>query len=214
MSDTEQTPPSPSTSVPIVLRVGEQCFYTSRDSLSGSDYLSYINSGRWDDNKQPDGSFFIDADPDIFKYVLRFLRHGVYPLCYDEAKGHDFATYAAIQKQADYLIIPELAKWLSEARYLSAVTIKTTAYIVDDVDNLDGTRDLSIKYRYHPTWRTVKKYVCPRGIALHYGNPMRCGKDCRRARGDADDEYEDHPVLSTLVLTEKTVFNGSVCKED
>ncbi|KAL8649972.1 MAG: hypothetical protein Q9226_005346 [Calogaya cf. arnoldii] len=214
MSDTEQTLPSLSTSGPIFLQVGEQRFCVSKDTLSGSHMLSATISERWDANKQPDGSFFIDADPDIFKYVLRFLRHGVYPLCYDQAKGHDFATYAAIQKQADYLLIPELVKWLSEARYVSAVTIKTEAYIVDDVDKLDGTRDLSIKYSYHPTWRTVKKYVCPRRISPHYGNPMRCGKDCRRAQGDADDEYEDCPVLSTLVLKERTVFDESVCVED
>lgn len=198
----------------MVLQVGEQRFLTSRDTLSRSDHLNAIASGRWDSNKQADGSYFIDVDPEIFKHILRFLRHGVYPLCYDKAKGHNYATYAAIQKLADYLVIPKLVKWLNQGQYIKAVTTETIAHIVEGVDKLDGTKDSSTETSYHPTWRTVKKYVCPRGIALHYGNAWRCGRDCRRAQGDADDEYEDCPVLSTLVLTEKTVFDNNICMED
>lgn len=213
MSDTEQTPSS-STSEPIVLQVGEQRFLTSRDTLSRSHHLHALASGRWDSNTQSDGSFFIDADPEIFKHILRFLRHGVYPLCYDKAKGHDFAMYAAIQKQADYLVIPKLVKWLSQGQYTSAITTATMAQIVEGVDKLDGTNDSGSKISYHPTWRTVKKYVCPRGITVHYGNAWRCGRDCGKAQGDAEDEYEDCPVLSTLVLTEKTVLDKISCLED
>ncbi|KAI4262008.1 MAG: hypothetical protein L6R42_002807 [Xanthoria sp. 1 TBL-2021] len=213
MSDTEQSPSS-STSEPIALQVGEQRFLTSRDTLSRSDHLNAVISGRWDSNTQPDGSFFIDADPEIFKHILRFLRHGVYPLCYDKAKGHDFAMYAAIQKQADYFVIPKLVKWLSQGEYTKAITIATMAQIVEGVDKLDGTTDSGTKISYYPTWRTVSKYVCPRGIAVHYGNTWRCGRDCRKAQGDAEDEYEDCPVLSTLALTEKTVFDKDSCLED
>ncbi|KAL8785780.1 MAG: hypothetical protein Q9213_003158 [Squamulea squamosa] len=220
MSDNEgaQLPsslvPSPQgTSEPIVIQVGEQRFYTSSDSLSRSDHLNAMISCRWDSNKQPDGSYFIDADPEVFKHVLQYLRLGVYPLCYDKAKGHDFAMYASIQKLANYLIIPKLVEWLSQRQYLEAVTVRTSGQVVEHVDKLDGLSDLSTEIQYHPTWRTVKKYVCPRGIFEHYDNPNGCGKACRKIQGDAENRYDDYPVLSTLVLTKKTTFNQQLCLE-
>ncbi|KAL8866719.1 MAG: hypothetical protein Q9174_006127, partial [Haloplaca sp. 1 TL-2023] len=77
---------------PIVLQVGEQYFHTSKSTLDGSTFLHSLTE-RWAADKQPDGSFFLDQDPELFKHVLRFLRHGVFPLSYGNAKGHDFATY-------------------------------------------------------------------------------------------------------------------------
>ncbi|KAL8676833.1 MAG: hypothetical protein Q9186_006683 [Xanthomendoza sp. 1 TL-2023] len=201
--------PQPTSSAPIVLQVGEQSFYVDRNTLLRSRYLESITSGRWDHNKQPNGTFFIDADPEVFKHILRFLRHDVYPLCYDKCKGHDVAMYSAIQKLANYLLVEDVVEWLSKQEYLKAVKIETSARVVDDgEDGLNGTlRESNVEVRYHPGWRTVKKYVCPRGIGSHYDRPWRCGKDCKRAQGDADDEYEDVMVLSTLVLTEKVVVD-------
>lgn len=43
-------------------------------------------SGRWD-HERADGSFFIDADPELFEHVLRYLRHSVLPIFYVSAKG-------------------------------------------------------------------------------------------------------------------------------
>ncbi|KAI4220036.1 MAG: hypothetical protein L6R36_007906 [Xanthoria steineri] len=182
MSDVPQLSPPPSTSGPMVLQVGEQRFFTSNDSLSRSDYLNAIASGRWDSNKQADGSYFIDADPEIFKRVLRFLRHGIYPLCYDNARGHDYGTYAAIQKQADYFIIPELVAWLKQNQYIKAVTIKAFAQIVESGDIFAQTKEAGTKTSYYPTQRTVKKYICPRGLTPHYG-AWCCDEDCKRAQG-------------------------------
>ncbi|KAL8813788.1 MAG: hypothetical protein Q9223_006953 [Gallowayella weberi] len=211
-------PPQPTSSNPIILQVGEQRFHVDRKTLHRSDYLESITSGRWDHNKQPDGSFFIDADPEVFKHILRFLRHGVYPLCYDKSKGHDFAMYAAIQRLADYLLILDLQAWLREAKYLKSVTIETTAEVVEDTAALPGQLDRRLKsdttVQYHPTWRIVKKYLCPRGIFVHHGNPGRCGRDCRKVQGDAEDHYEDAAILSTLAVTEKTVFNLELCVDE
>ncbi|KAL8685664.1 MAG: hypothetical protein Q9224_005728 [Gallowayella concinna] len=201
--------PQPTSSAPIVLQVGEQSFYVDRDTLLRSRYFESITSGQWDHNKQPNGTFFIDADPEVFKHILRFLRHGVYPLCYDKRKGHDVAMYSAIQKLANHLLVEDVVEWLSKQEYLKAVKIETSAHVVDDgEDGLTGVvRESNVEVRYHPGWRTVKKYVCPRGIFVHYDNPGRCGKDCKRAQGDAEDVYEDVMVLSTLVLTEKVVVD-------
>ncbi|KAI4266792.1 MAG: hypothetical protein LQ337_008661 [Flavoplaca oasis] len=214
MEPTEE-PYTPASSVPVILEVGEQRFKVSKDTLSGSHMLAAKVSERWSSDSQTDGSYFVDADPEIFKHILRFLRHGVYPLCYDKANGHDFATYAAIQQQADYLVIPKLVKWLDESQYMKAITTYIVARTEEGVNELDRATDSSTKTTFHPTWRTVKKYVCPRRIAAHYDDARRCGKDCKRAQGDAEDEYEDVNVLSTLVVREQTLFNQAVlCMED
>ncbi|KAL8883692.1 MAG: hypothetical protein Q9205_006794 [Flavoplaca limonia] len=212
--DSAEEPHTPASSIPLVLQVGEQRFHVSKDTLAGSHMLAAKVSERWSSDSQTDGSYFVDADPEIFKHILRFLRHGVYPLCYDKAEGHDFATYAAIQQQADYLVIPKLVKWLNEGQYMKAITTKIIAHTEEGVDELDRTIDSSIKTIFHPTWRTVKKYVCPRRIVVHYDDPRRCGKDCKRAQGDAEDEYEDVNILSTLVVTERTLFNRDVLYND
>ena len=41
----------------------------------------------------------------------------------------------------------------------------------------------------------------------HKGNPRACARDCRKAQRDADDIYEEEPVLTTLVVEKQTVFD-------
>ncbi|KAL8696234.1 MAG: hypothetical protein Q9201_007760 [Fulgogasparrea decipioides] len=118
---------TPGASGPIVLQVGEQRFYGSKDILSGSEMLKAKTNEHWLSGKQTDGSYFLDADPAVVKHILRFLRHGVYPLCYDIAKGHDFALYAAIHRQADFLLIEKLTSWLGDQQYFKAVTVERSA---------------------------------------------------------------------------------------
>ncbi|KAI4159560.1 MAG: hypothetical protein L6R39_000341 [Caloplaca ligustica] len=218
-TDYPDAPPlqPPSMSKPIVLQVGEQQFLVSRDTLSGSPVLMAKTHANWESGKQADGSYFLDLDPEAFKHVLRFLRHGVYPLCYDNVKGHDFALYAVILRQADFLLIAKLVTWLSARQYLKAVTVETSARVLEEQEaafGLHGTSESDTKTQYHPSWKTKKRYVCPRGIAVHYDNPGACGHACRKAQGDAECVYDDCPVLSTLVVKEKTAFNRQLCIED
>lgn len=202
---------------PIALQVGEQRFYASKDTLSGSGMLRAKIARCWESDKQADGSYFLDADPEIFKHILRFLRHGTYPLCYDMVKGHDVAMYTAIRQQAAYLLVQKLVDWLSNQRYLQAVSIQSSTRVVEDIQGpsrLGGTTESNVKVQYYPSWRTEKRYVCPRGIAAHYDNPRGCGQACRKAQGDAENEYEDCPLLSTLLVEEKMVFNRQLCVEE
>lgn len=226
MSDTDtsatQNPSTPqilppTTSKSITLQVGEKRFYTCEDTLSGSAMLSAMVAQRWESHKQPDGSYFVDADPLIFEHILRFLRHGVYPLCYSIHQGHDYALYTAIYKQALYFLIVNLAEWLGKQRYLEAVKTETSVQVVENEDTdfgLAGVTDSDTRVQYHPSWRIKKKYVCPRGIAVHYDNPGGCGRACRSALGEAEDQYEECPVLSTLVVKEKVVFKRQLCVEE
>ncbi|KAI4195986.1 MAG: hypothetical protein LQ348_002370 [Seirophora lacunosa] len=210
----QATPPTESNNTPpstVTLQVGEKRFQTYRTTLAGSDTLTSMLSDRWRAHQQPDGPYFLDLDPDTFTHVLRFLRTGLYPICYDGAKGHDLAAYAAIAAQAAYLGVPKLYDWVDERRYLKAVTRESSAKIVEGEDGLRGVCGAGTKIRYHPYWKTERNYVCPRGIASHYGSPGKCGRACKQAQGDAEDEYEDCEVLKTLVVAEKMVFDWQVC---
>lgn len=80
----------------VVLDVGGRKFITLACTLGESDFLSSLVSGRWDHNQQEDGSFFIDANPDLLQYILEYLRRQRMPLCWNREKGHDLAMYKAL----------------------------------------------------------------------------------------------------------------------
>lgn len=110
----------------VIFDVGGRKFITLVSSLEESDFLSSLVSGRWDHNQQEDGSFFIDADPDLFQYILEYLRRKMMPLCWDREKGHDLPMYKALLQEADYYGIPRLLQWLREGSYTDAVCYTTT----------------------------------------------------------------------------------------
>jgi hypothetical protein len=67
------------------------CYYNSIETLKyGSDFFAALFSGRWD-NARVDGSYFIDSEPQIYEHIMRYLRRGVYPIFYDNVKGHNHA---------------------------------------------------------------------------------------------------------------------------
>ncbi|KAK8196947.1 uncharacterized protein BKA78DRAFT_340689 [Phyllosticta capitalensis] len=110
---------------PITLQVCTRRFVTTRDTLrSGSPYFEALLSSRWAHNVQSDGSIFIDADPDLFAHILRFLRREVYPVFFDVDKGHDYALYTALQEEGRYFRIDKLFQWLEEKRYLKVVIVQ------------------------------------------------------------------------------------------
>ena len=85
-------------SPPIILRVGEKQFYTTSKTLRGSGMLSTLLE-QWEHNKEEDESYFVDADPDIFQHILRYLRLNLFPVIYDPSKGHNFPLYNAVLHQ-------------------------------------------------------------------------------------------------------------------
>ncbi|ERF69681.1 hypothetical protein EPUS_03673 [Endocarpon pusillum Z07020] len=218
ISEPETAPASPLTSLnnsdPITLRVGERNFVTALATLTGeSQFFSSMFSGNWHNTKQPDGSYFIDADPDLFAHILRYLRHNMLPLFY--ANGHhDLGLYAALLGEAKYFQIPSLVKWLEHETYFRAVKVQRD---VDEAENVLDLRDLTKsneEVEYHPFRTTEKVYVCPRGISLHRGRPNACGRLCQRARGDDPEEYEDEDVYKALVIRKTVVFDHRLCAGD
>jgi BTB/POZ domain-containing protein KCTD9 len=206
------SPPAPNAC--IELQVGERRFTTRASTLSdGSSFFASLLSERWQDSRSDDGSYFIDADPDLFAHILRYLRRGLLPVVYDKLHGFDHAFYQALREEAVYFGIEPLENWITEKGYLRAVTIH---YSVEEVQGqgiyVDGYKaavDGNTERSYHPSWGIRKVYQCPRGISLHNGNPEACGKACEKAKGEDWDGYVEQSVLRTLIVTRRTVFNGT-----
>ncbi|TGO28753.1 hypothetical protein BPAE_0023g00180 [Botrytis paeoniae] len=197
---------------PITLQVGERRFVTTKNTMTGeSPFFAALLSGRWDSNEQADGSYFIDADPDLFEHILRYLRRAVLPIFYDIKKGHDHALYLALLGEARYFQITRLENWLKNKRYLYAVQICSSVEELDDLWSESHSTDENAEY--HPRWDTEKVYICPRGIGVHRGNANACGRQCENVRGDSEYIYEDEPVLKTLVIRKKVVVDQAACME-
>ncbi|KAJ0419346.1 BTB/POZ protein [Aspergillus carlsbadensis] len=95
----------------IELQVGQQRFTALRSTLTEqSTNFKSLLSGRWN-SARSDGSYFVDADPDLFAHILNYLRRpDVYPIFYDDVKGHDYLKYHALLSEARYFGIDALAK--------------------------------------------------------------------------------------------------------
>ncbi|KAI9770328.1 MAG: hypothetical protein M1840_003487 [Geoglossum simile] len=217
----QSAPPSPTRDTPtvrpvreiITLQVGDRRFMTTEETLTHQcGFFSSLLSGRWDDAR-PDGSYFVDADGDLFEHILRYLRRGVLPVFFSDLKGHDHALYLALLEEARYFQIPRLEEWLEDKTYLKAVKIRHTIVEVDNVENLSGVVETDTKVEYHPSRIIRKVYLCPRGIFVHRGDPSRCGRQCRNAKSGSDDEYEDEEVLKTVVIHRRTIFDEQICIE-
>ena len=195
----------------ISLHVGEHRFITTRETLVGeSGFFASLLSGRWD-NAQNDGSYFIDADGSLFEHILRYLRRGVFPIFYDKMRGHDYLMYLALLEEARYFQITQLQEWLEKKQYLRVLKIQYSATEVEGTRELQIPRRPDMELEYYPTWGTRKVYICPRGIYVHRGNPSACGRDCRKAQGNADDIYEEDRALKVLVVEKQTVFDAQAC---
>ena len=212
----ELPPPVATTSptMPLTLKVGEQKFLTLPRTLrEGSHFFASLLSGRWDNDLQADGSYFIDADPTAFAHVLRYLRHGILPLFYNTTtNNHNHALYLPVLEQARYFQIPRLQAWIENKEYLQAVktTHEITTFEDERVPYLETTAS-DVQIERHVAWGTKKVYICPRGIFSHRGNPHGCGRACRSAQGDSELEYEDENVLRVLEVRKKIVWDQKMC---
>lgn len=107
----------------VTLDVAGRKFITLAATLEESDFLRTLVSEPWRHNRQAEGSYFVDANPDTFGDIIDYLRRGWMPLFWDRETGHDFHRYKKLQLEAGYLGIPRLEHWLSESKFLEAVVI-------------------------------------------------------------------------------------------
>jgi hypothetical protein len=98
------------TSSIIILNVGGKKFSTSLSTLRSiqGTFFDTMFGERWNPRPLEDGSYFIDRDPKVFRYILNFLRDGTIDLdllSASEAK--------AIEKDASFYQIPSLLALLA-----------------------------------------------------------------------------------------------------
>lgn len=203
---------------PIILRVGERQFWTLPSTLTEeSSYFASVLSGRWPGAQAEDGSFFVDADPVLFQYILRYLRHGALPIFWNGGRGFDYSLYAELLQEARYFGIVKLQEWITEKKYLQTINVRYSAKeIIGPPDSSEfhtGT-DPHLEKTYHVSWKPEKRYRCPRDIFIHHGDPSRCGRACEKAKNDGQPEYENVQVMHTLVIEKKTTLNHPVCIAD
>jgi BTB/POZ domain-containing protein KCTD9 len=200
----EPAPPSPVAGSLITLQVGEQRFVTTSETLQESAFFSTLLSGRWD-NTQADGSYFIDADARIFDHVLRYLRRGVLPVFYDNAKGHDHALYLALLEEAKYFQIPRLERWIEDRTYLEAVKIKYSTTELDGANTVAETTrtDTEIGHPFYVKGGVSKVYGCPYGTYPH-----ECSSIC-----GSGGPVEYKQILKTLVIGKTIVLDRDLCRE-
>jgi hypothetical protein len=107
----------------IFLDVSGRKFRTTKATLQSCDYFQALLT-RWGDNVQPDGSYYVDADPDIFEHVLNFIRRPqTFPLFWDRETGFDHMLYLKLQAEADFFCLHDLRDWIRAKKYLNAVKV-------------------------------------------------------------------------------------------
>ncbi|KAK3062716.1 hypothetical protein LTS18_003500 [Coniosporium uncinatum] len=191
----------------ITLNVSGRRFVTLKETLtSGSDWFKNRLSGRWND-ALADRSYFVDADSNLFAYILQYLRRGIAPLSYKQVGGHDYGMYAALLDEAKYFQITGLIDWLEKKKYHDAVVVNTSSQEVEGVSDIGRNTSSAQSLKFFPSRVVKETYVCPRDIYIHRGDPARCGRACARAEvSRVGDGYEDEEVLTTLIVSQQTVI--------
>lgn len=200
----------PSPEEPIRLQVGDRFFTVMLSTLTDeSAWFATKFGGDWLTVSQADGSYYIEADGDLFAHILRYLRFGVFPLFWTQSGGHDYALYLALQAQADYFNLTKLVKYLNDKQYLSAVKVEYRSHVVSEAENIFESRNADDPLEYHI--RVVKEeyYVCPRRIAVHT-EPERCGRVCANAQGDREDEYKERDRFSSIAISKRLIIDNDL----
>jgi hypothetical protein len=206
----------PATTYPKVmtLDVGGRIFKVSRDTLKEFGLFRYQLSDRFTWEPESDGTYFLDADPDLFEHLLSFMRRPeVFPLFYTKDAGFDYNLYNRLEAEANYFQMDALRDWIKAKKYLKAIVTQTYSAEVRRLDMVPPQRrSVNISEDWHVIPRTRKVYICPRGIWGHRDDPNSCGHACRKARGDDEIEYEDETYEEAVILKKEVEFVAEICK--
>ncbi|KAJ8118554.1 hypothetical protein OPT61_g488 [Boeremia exigua] len=199
----------------IILDVAGRTFKVSVDILiASSGFFQRQLSARFNWTPQRDGTYFLDADPELFEHLLRFMRRpSIFPLFWAKDRGFDYNLYQRLQAEAGYFKVFTLYQWIMDKRYLDAITIHTHLPQVCELDDIShDTMAANISEERFYTPKVHKTYVCPRGIVVHYGKRDACGRACRDAQGDDDTDYDEEDYIEVVSVRSEIVFDEKVCQ--
>uniref|UniRef100_A0A060T6R6 ARAD1C15884p n=1 Tax=Blastobotrys adeninivorans TaxID=409370 RepID=A0A060T6R6_BLAAD len=186
----------------VYLSVGGQTFVTLEETLRESEYLRQLTS------RSTDERCFVDGDPELFKHILRYLRHGQFPLFYKENSGFDYGKYHNLLNESKRLKIQKLANWIEREEFKKLVKIHLRSFTLKHVD---PDRLYLPSYIYEPYSVQIfslmeRRYNCPRKIPVHK-EPWDCGRKCWKVKActrDDGSEYTNVPYHNAYV-TEKSI---------
>lgn len=198
---------------PITLDVGGRIFRTYRVTLQDSQWL-YAWTERWLSSQPLDSPLFLDADPDLFEHILRYLRRQeVFPLFWSRDRGFDYDLYNRLEAEAGHFGIPALEDWIKEKKYLQAVTVKRGRPLTQSMDELGVEKEFqSTEYERYTSNKINRIYLCPRNIPVHRGRRGACGMACERARGDDPLQFEEEEYVEVITIAKTIEFDPSVCR--
>jgi hypothetical protein len=200
----------------VTLDIGGRIFKVARDTLvSGSYFFHCQLSGGYTWQPESDGSYFLDADPDLFEHLLRFMRRPeVFPLFYTKDGGYNYDLYHRLEAEARYFQMNDLHNWIKEKKYLQAVQVRTGLPVTQSMYAMaPSTYPGNQNEEWHVIPRTKKVYLCPRQIAVHRGRPDQCGAACHKRRAEDGVVYEDEVSLDIVTVVRETYVDQKVCKE-
>jgi hypothetical protein len=156
-------PPKPKSSqadYPEVMKlnVGGRRFEVMRSTLMKSGALSAMISSTLAWPAEPDGSYFLDTDPDAFEHVLRFMRRPtIFPLFWSKSEGFDYALYHRVQTEANVFKVDALQDWIRDKKYLDAIHMHTLKAVKEDLDQMKEDTRLS---NYSQDCYVVSQILC------------------------------------------------------
>ena len=208
--------PTPSLPSVITLDVGGRLFKASTDILIAESGLFQRQlSDRFTWTPQADGSYFLDANPELFEHLLQFMRRpSKFPLFWSKDRGFDYDLYHRLQTEAEYFQMDALYQWIKDKKYKNAITtwvhspkvVQIEAYVPPAFMNGDFSESRQF------VTKTRQVYVCPREIPEHRGAPHICGKACHKAQGNRENKYEGSNYTEMITVREEIVFNQSACE--
>jgi hypothetical protein len=200
----------------IVLDVSGRKYQTQKATLQTSPYFQNLLA-RWDDcsDRQEDGSYFIDADPDAFQHILEFMRRpSKFPLFWTKETSFDYALYSKLEAEADYFLLHDLRDWLRKKRYLDAVKtiIEVKALSEQQLEvGRNETRpgaDIEVQ-SFFGSYTGEKPYNNP--CMTHTGGRyVRGCSSCEALLQAHGPQYVDPPKRLTLVI-KSIQFDETVC---
>ncbi|KAG9194730.1 hypothetical protein G6011_04765 [Alternaria panax] len=203
----------------ITLDVGGRKFKVSRDTLEAE---SGLFKRQLSDRFTPwepevNGSYFMDADSDLFQHLLRFMRRPeVFPLFYSKMNGFDYDLYNRLQVEALYFQIDNLYEWIKDKKYLTAIKVQTSRPDIHSVQDISLMQPEVLPVNETEEWhivpRTRKVYLCPRQIRAHRGQPELCGGACHKRQAENAVEYEDVSSLEVVRLQKEIVVDEKACR--
>ncbi|CAO2654971.1 Nn.00g117040.m01.CDS01 [Neocucurbitaria sp. VM-36] len=198
----------------VTLNIGGRKFTVARDTLRESKLFRLQLSDNYTWTPEADGSYFLDADPDLFVHILRFMRRpSAFPLFYNSATGFDYDLYNRLEVEAEYFQLDALHAWIKEKKYLQAVKVSTGYPVMQDLEEVGPNMyQANRSDDWHVIPRTRKVYLCPRQIHVHRGHPELCGAACHRRQAEQEVVYEDEASFQIVRVGKEIVFDEKVCR--